>query len=136
MKTKRGSELPRLKPQEAARGFMPPKPRTGQTSSSCSLRRSDGRASIELYPPIEFSKATVVRDRVKERDLQAAMFIGDDTVDLPAFDALDELAARGMTTVRVGVVSDEAPDELLERADIKVDGPAGVLGLLEELGER
>ena len=62
------------------------------------------------------------------------MFVGDDVVDLPAFDALDELARKGLTTLRVAVRSSEAPEELLERADVIVDGPVGVLGLLEDLG--
>jgi hypothetical protein len=35
--------------------------------------------------------------------------------------------------VRVGVRSDEAPPEILERADLAVDGPAGVAEMLSLL---
>ncbi len=77
------------------------------------------------------SPQQVVRERAE--GLAAAAFAGDDRVDLPGFDALDELAAEGMTTVRVGVRSDEAPPELLDRADVVVEGPAGVVNLLSAL---
>jgi hypothetical protein len=35
--------------------------------------------------------------------------------------------------VRVAVCSDESPPELLERADVTVDGPVGMVELLERL---
>ena len=97
------------------------------------LRLQEGRKSVELRPPVELSKAAVVLERARAGALTAVMFVGDDTVDLGAFGALDELADDGVTTVRVAVRSDEAPDELLERADLVVDGPPGVIALLERL---
>jgi len=96
------------------------------------LRRKEGRMSFELNPPSEFSKAGVVLERSLQEELSAVAFIGDDAVDLPAFDALDRLAERGLATVRVAVSSEEAPKELIERADVVVEGPAGVLKLLRE----
>jgi trehalose 6-phosphate phosphatase len=97
------------------------------------LRRAGGRLAFELRPPVEFSKEIVVLQRAREATLKAAAFVGDDRVDLPAFDALDELAKQGVATLRVAVDSDEAPPELIERADIVVPGPAGVLELLSRL---
>jgi trehalose 6-phosphate phosphatase len=93
----------------------------------------EGRLVVEIRPPVDVSKALVVRRRALDENLRAAVFIGDDAVDLVAFDALDVLTERGLATVRVAVSSDEAPKELLERADIVVEGPAGVLRLLREL---
>ena len=97
------------------------------------LLRAGGRLAFELRPPVEFSKATVVLDRSRAAGLTVALFAGDDRVDLPAFDALDLLAEEGLTTVRVAVDSSEAPPELLERADIVVDGPTGAVELLSRL---
>lgn len=97
------------------------------------LRRAGGRLAFELRPPDEFSKAAVVLERARAANLEAAMFIGDDRVDLPAFDALDVLRNEGMATVRVAVSSDEVPSELLERADVIVDNPAAALDLLRDL---
>lgn len=104
-----------------------------ELASGYGLTRAGGRLAFELRPPIEFAKSHVVLERAREAGLKAAMFIGDDRVDLPAFDALDKLEAEGVVGVRVAVRSDEAPVELLERADIVVDGPAGVLTLLKGL---
>ncbi len=95
------------------------------------LTRASGRLAYELRPPVAFTKAAVVRER--SRDLQAVAFAGDDRVDLPAFDALDDLAKHGVATLRIAVSSPEAPAELLERADVVVGGPRGALEFLNRL---
>jgi trehalose 6-phosphate phosphatase len=97
------------------------------------LKRAGGRMAFELRPPTEFTKAAVVLDRARELGLTAAAFVGDDRVDLPGFDALDRLRDDGVHTVRVAVDSPEAPPELLERADVVVNGPGGVVELLDKL---
>ena len=97
------------------------------------LLRAGGRLAFELRPPEEFSKAAVVLQRARERRLGAAMFIGDDRVDLPGFDALDLLAEEGMSTARIAVDSDEVPPELIERADVVVENPQAALGFLRDL---
>ncbi len=97
------------------------------------LWRAGGRLAYELRPPVALSKESVVLEVVEESGVRAALFAGDDRVDLPGFDALDVLDRRGLSTVRVGVESDEAPPELIERADVTVDGPAGMVELLRQL---
>lgn len=97
------------------------------------LLRAGGRLAFELRPPVEFSKKQVVLERAREESLEAVMFLGDDRVDLPAFDALDELAADGVRTVRVGIASPEAPPELVERADLLLAGPRAAVRFLEAL---
>jgi trehalose 6-phosphate phosphatase len=77
------------------------------------------------------SKGTVVAEAAA--GLGAACFLGDDTGDLTAFDALDELASAAAATVRVGVRSEEAPEALLRRADLVVDGPHEAVELLRRL---
>ncbi|HEY8060285.1 MAG TPA: trehalose-phosphatase [Acidimicrobiales bacterium] len=89
------------------------------------------RMSWELHPPIEVDKGTAVLDLAD--DFAAVVFAGDDVGDLPGFDALDELAERGVATLRIAVESPEAPPELLDRADVVVDGPGGLVTLLESL---
>jgi len=97
------------------------------------LQRAAGRLVFELRPPEDFSKEGVVLERARGANLQAVLFAGDDRVDIPAFEALDMLASDGVATVRVAVASDEAPDELLARADVVVDGPEGTVDLFERL---
>lgn len=105
----------------------------GRLAERHGLEVGRGRLVVELRPPVHFSKADVVRKRARALSLRAAAVVGDDLVDLPAFDALDELALEGVATVRVGVASPEAPGELLERADVVVEGPSGVLRWLSSL---
>lgn len=90
-----------------------------------------GRMSYELRPPVEVNKGTVVAEMLE--GLEVACFLGDDVGDLPAFDALDRFQADGGTALKVGVRSTEAPAELLARADLLVDGPAGALDLLRRV---
>ena len=89
------------------------------------------KMSVELHPPIQADKGTALEALVD--GLGAVCFVGDDVGDLPAFDALDRLAARGVHAVRVGVDSDEVPARLLERADVVLNGPAGVVAFLRSL---
>lgn len=89
------------------------------------------RMSYELHPPIETDKGTTVIELAE--GLTAVCYIGDDIGDLPAFDGLDQLAARGVDTVRVAVQSTELAPTLRDRADVLLAGPAAVVGLLERL---
>jgi trehalose 6-phosphate phosphatase len=102
-----------------------------QLAERSGLSARPARMSFELHPPIETDKGTALRELVA--GLNAACFIGDDLGDLPAFRALDDLAADGVAAVRIGVRSDEAPLELLDAADLVVDGPDGVRELLRKL---
>ncbi len=95
------------------------------------LELRTAKASVELHPPVQFDKGTVVEAAVG--GLQGACFLGDDVGDLPAFDALDRLRAQGVHTVKVGVRTAEAPAILLARADVVVEGPLGALALLQTL---
>lgn len=89
------------------------------------------RMSVELHPPIDADKGTALE--LLAGGLQAVCYAGDDVGDLPAFDALDRLEGDGVHTVRVAVSSQESAPELLDRADLVVEGPEGVLELLREL---
>ena len=105
-----------------------------ERAASTGLVVHPARKSYELRPPVAVDKGTVVADLLV--GMGAACFIGDDLGDLPAFDALDVAAERdGLRALRVAVRSAEAPPDLLDRADYKVDGPPGVLDLLSRLAE-
>ena len=89
------------------------------------------KMSVELHPPVDADKGTAVRTLAG--DARCVLYLGDDIGDLPAFAALGDLAAMGHTVVRVVVAGPETPDELIAEADLVVEGPSGVLALLEEL---
>ena len=96
------------------------------------LVRHSGRMSEELRPPLSVDKGTVVAQLAE--GLAAACFFGDDSGDLPAFEVLDRLARDdGVATLKVGVRSEEAPPDLLDSADVVVDGPLGAVEVLSRL---
>jgi trehalose-6-phosphatase len=70
-----------------------------------------------------------VRYLLKQRGLERALYAGDDTTDLDAFHALDDIEWG----VRVGVVSDEGPRGIADSADVVVGSPAELLDLLRTL---
>ncbi len=107
----------------------------GRAGRPAGLELHPARMAVELRPPVPMDKGTVVEELCD--GLAAAGFGGDDAGDLAAFAALERLAgsARLGHAVRIGVSSAEGPPELLTRADVVVDGPAGLAELLADLGE-
>jgi len=97
------------------------------------LRVHQGRMSLELRPPLDVDKGTVVRSLVE--GMRAVAMFGDDLGDLPAFDALAELGAQGVAVARVAVVDAESDDLVAARSDLVVEGPAGAVTLLEQLAQ-
>ena len=89
-----------------------------------------GRKVLEVRPPVPVDKGQAVRELVRRSGVRDAMFGGDDATDLDAFEALAALAADGELDhiLRVGVRSDEGPRGIVERADLVVDGRAGLRG--------
>ena len=96
-----------------------------------------GRKVLEVRPPLPIDKGQAVKALVDRCPVRAALFAGDDVTDLDAFAALDELVADGRLSraVRVGLRSDEGPPEIVERADLVVDGVAGFRAVLQALAE-
>jgi trehalose 6-phosphate phosphatase len=88
-----------------------------------------GKMSIELRPPVETDKGTVVAEL--SEGLAAVCFVGDDRGDLPAFAALARMAAKD--TLTVAVDGPETPAELKAAAQLIVPGPEGVLAFLRGL---
>jgi trehalose 6-phosphate phosphatase len=95
------------------------------------LKLIEGKKVLELAPSGALSKGDLVAREA--RGLEAVLYAGDDAADMEAFAALDALAAAGAHTVKVAVRSGETPQELLEAADLTVEGPAGLLRMLEGL---
>jgi trehalose 6-phosphate phosphatase len=98
------------------------------------LRTHWGRKVLEVRPPVRIDKGAGVSRLLSDAgpEIEAALYVGDDTTDLDAFRALGALAQEGRLArvLRVGVSSDEGPSEIAVEADIAVDGPEGVRRLL------
>lgn len=102
-----------------------------QLAAAYGLEMHPGRYVLEIRPP-GHDKGGVLRALVADRRPAAVLFAGDDLGDLPAFEAVEALRAAGLPGLTVCSGSAEAA-AVAERADLVVDGPPGVLALLDEL---
>ncbi|MFD8935402.1 trehalose-phosphatase [Streptomyces sp. NPDC059578] len=92
-----------------------------------------GRLVLELRPP-GVDKGVALTEYVRETGARAVLYAGDDLGDLPAFAAVAALRKEGVPGLLVCSGSTEVT-ELAERADLVVDGPAGVVALLDALAQ-
>jgi len=90
-----------------------------------------GRLVLELRPP-GIDKGLALRSYVAECGARSVLFAGDDLGDVPAYQALEQLRREGVPGVKVCSGSAEVT-ELAAKADLVVDGPAGVAALLSTL---
>ncbi|MFF8596551.1 trehalose-phosphatase [Streptomyces sp. NPDC015220] len=93
-----------------------------------------GRMVLELRPP-GMDKGVALAEYVRDLGAASVLYAGDDLGDLPAFAAVEKLRSDGVPGVLVCSGSTEVT-ELSERADLVVNGPAGVVELLRTLADR
>ena len=95
-----------------------------------------GRKVLEIRPPVRIDKGAGIVSLLRDVELEAALYVGDDTTDIDAFRGLTELVELGSLkrALQVGVRSgDETPSALEAEADVMVDGTDGVRDLLRAL---
>jgi trehalose 6-phosphate phosphatase len=97
------------------------------------LTLEPGRLVLELRPR-GMDKGSALSDLVRERQAGSVLYAGDDLGDLAAFDAVEALRDDGVLGITVCSGSEEV-SELARRADVVVDGPAGVAALLHALAD-
>jgi trehalose 6-phosphate phosphatase len=100
-------------------------------ADAAGLQTHWGRKVLEIRPPIKFDKGAGITKFLDGLEVDTVLYIGDDVTDVDAFRGLRESVTGSAVCVAVG--SEEAPEELLQDADVVVDGPAGVRELLDEL---
>ena len=94
-----------------------------------------GRKVLEVRPPVALNKGRGVERLLEGAAMTNAVYVGDDSTDVDAFESLRRLASEGRleNALCVGVRSDETPAELEAQADVLIDGPVGVRALLSAL---
>jgi trehalose 6-phosphate phosphatase len=100
-------------------------------AADAGLALEPGRLVLELRPP-GIDKGAALRALAAERAARAVLFCGDDLGDLAAFAAVRALRADGVPGCTVCSLSPETP-RVAQAADLVVDGPTGVVGLLRAL---
>ncbi|MGW6902843.1 trehalose-phosphatase [Streptomyces sp. NPDC054940] len=93
-----------------------------------------GRLVLELRPP-GMDKGVALLDYLRDLGAESVLYAGDDLGDLPAYSAIENLRSTGTPGLLVCSGSEEVT-ELSERADIVVDGPEGVVRLLQAIADQ
>lgn len=92
-----------------------------------------GRLVLELRPP-GTDKGGTLSSYVESVGARAVAYVGDDLGDLTAFAAIDRLRREGVAGLKVCSGSAEVA-EVARQADLVVDGPDGLMDLLDALAE-
>jgi trehalose 6-phosphate phosphatase len=116
-------------PEEAEATLLP---LLGEIARAQGMELVLGKLAMELAPPGPRKGAAVER-LANEAGARSVLYAGDDLPDLEAFEALDRLAWKGLTTVKVAVRGAEERAELEAASDLVVEGPTGMVTLLRLL---
>jgi trehalose 6-phosphate phosphatase len=95
------------------------------------LGAQPAKASVELHPPLAVDKGTLLE--AWGAGAAVVAYFGDDLGDLPAFAALQRLRQAGARTVALVAGGPETPEDVRRAADLVLDGPEAVAGLLQRL---
>lgn len=95
------------------------------------LHLTQGRMVFEFRPPVEIDKGTAFEELVKTHQLDAALYLGDDTTDVNVFLTARRLREAGeCLAYGLGVESQGTPQAVLTEADFLVQEVAGVESFL------
>jgi len=78
-------------------------------------------------------KGRAVEHLVKAHDLKNFLYVGDDRTDIDAFKKMQELERSGVKTLRIALVSAEAPDGLINNCDHQLHSRKEVNNLFRQL---
>lgn len=81
------------------------------------------RTVIELRPPLEISKGSVLRELIAGYNLKSAVYLGDDVADIGAFNVMRELSGSGQFAgLALGVIGEETPPDVADSVDFILRG--------------
>lgn len=97
---------------------------------------SQGKCVIDIKPALTINKGQALGSLVKRHNLKGVIFAGDDRTDLDAMLEIERLQHEGLQAAAIAVQAADTLPELLEHADIKVQGVEGMIQLLHEIVEQ
>jgi trehalose 6-phosphate phosphatase len=103
------------------------RPMIHDASEPYGLRVYEGRMLFEIRPPIDMDKGSALHTLINEYELDAAIYIGDDTTDVDALRVAKQQREQGQCyAFGIGVRAAETPQSVLDTADFVLDGVEGV----------
>jgi trehalose 6-phosphate phosphatase len=107
-------------------------PRLHQLADETGLAVVTGALVVELRTPGP-DKGVALRDYVDRTGAGVVLYVGDDDGDIPVLDTAVGLRDRGIPVAVVCAARPGGPDHLRDNADLVVDGPRGVVALLDAI---
>ena len=105
------------------------------SAAAAAFRVHEGRMVVELRPPLDVDKGTALEELSRRMRAGAVIALGDDRTDVDMFRRVKAMREGGTPGASVAVESSEVTDEVLDGADYRVDGVAGVEWLLGEIAK-
>ena len=107
---------------------------TERVANTQGLHVASGKMVYELRPTASVSKGTALREIALQRNLQGAVFLGDDVTDVDGFRALRQLRQEErLSTLAVGVLTPDTAPSVIAESDVLLDGVEDVVRMLEVL---
>ena len=97
------------------------------------MRLGEGKRVIEILAPLTINKGVALRRFVKQFGLHGLIFAGDDRTDLNGFYEVERLRQEGFAALAIAVQHQDTLPELLEHANIVVQGVKEMVQLLGEI---
>ncbi|HEV2474366.1 MAG TPA: trehalose-phosphatase, partial [Chthonomonadales bacterium] len=97
------------------------------------MKLREGKRIIEILSPLAIDKGTALRRFADQFDLRGIVFAGDDRTDLDAVREIALLQREGRAALSIVVRQDETLPDMLNNADILVDGVPGMVALLRKM---
>ena len=101
-----------------------------QPAHQVNMSLNEGKQIIEVRVPLAIHKGYALRQFAQRFSLHALVFAGDDRTDLDAILEAARMRKEGITTLVIVVQHPDTLPELLQHADILVQGVPGMVELL------
>lgn len=102
------------------------------------MRLGEGKMVIEILAPLSVNKGQGLRRFARQRELHGVVFAGDDRTDMDAVSEAIRMRQEQPEQYATCTIAVQHPDTLptlLERADVTVQGVAGMAQLLQYIVE-
>ena len=99
--------------------------------AAAGLRIIEEKMVVGILPPVAYDKGNALSKLIDDHSLKGAIFLGDDTADVPGFRVVRKFRVdRGFEGYGVLVTGKETPAEIIPEADFHLDGVAETSRLL------
>jgi trehalose-phosphatase len=97
------------------------------------MRIGEGKRVVEILAPLTINKGTALHRLVERFKLQGLIFAGDDRTDLNGFYEIERLRQQGFAALAIAVQHQDSLPELLEHANVTVQGVGAMVQLLKDI---